>query len=101
MLDLEPPLTLAAHLAGRMDQLNTIFTQLGEPSSQTPYLFLGNYLNRGKAHCCVSDRQRTCGVRHPCGVLGYKGPVQNLGCQMGRQTKSIEMYQDPPRGVYL
>ncbi|CAK9014027.1 unnamed protein product [Durusdinium trenchii] len=48
VLDLEPPLTLVAHLAGRMDQLNTIFTQLGEPSSQTPYLFLGNYLNRGR-----------------------------------------------------
>jgi len=49
MLDLEAPLTIAAYLTGRMDQLNQIFSGQGEPSFdlRRPYLFLGNYVNRG------------------------------------------------------
>eukprot|EP00438_Fugacium_kawagutii_P009168 Skav206209 [mRNA] locus=scaffold1844:460338:461084:- [translate_table: standard] len=49
MLELEAPLNIAAYLTGRMDQLNKIFAKAGEPSEdlKVPYLFLGNYVNRG------------------------------------------------------
>ena len=47
LLELEAPLVICGTLVGCMDQLRHIFSTCGDPPS-SKYLFLGNYVNRGK-----------------------------------------------------
>ena len=46
LLELQPPLVIAANLVGCAHQLNYIFDTCGEPPG-SQYLFLGNYVSRG------------------------------------------------------
>ena len=47
LLELEPPLVMGGHLMGCAEQLNYILDTFGEPPA-SQYLFLGNYVGRGR-----------------------------------------------------
>eukprot|EP00438_Fugacium_kawagutii_P007935 Skav203717 [mRNA] locus=scaffold259:588791:589615:- [translate_table: standard] len=47
LLEVKPPLVIGGHLNGCAHQLNYLFDTFGEPSASR-FLFLGNYVNRGR-----------------------------------------------------
>ena len=47
LLELQPPVVIAGHVMGCAKQLNYIFDTFGGPE-MSQYLFLGNYVSRGK-----------------------------------------------------
>ncbi|CAF1248979.1 unnamed protein product [Rotaria magnacalcarata] len=60
LLELEPPLKVCGNICGFYDDLLQIFASGGVPS-QTNYLFLGNYVDRGKQS-----------IKTICLLLAYK-----------------------------
>lgn len=72
MLELEPPVTICGDIHGQFNDLMRIFDKCGFPN-ETNYLFLGDYVDRGKMNLEVIIFLFACKLRYPKNFFLLRG----------------------------
>jgi serine/threonine-protein phosphatase PP1 catalytic subunit len=93
LLDLKAPLTVCGDIHGQLDDLLRVFRQKGTPPN-TPYLFLGDYVDRGDYSIEVIALLLAFKVTCPYTIFLLRGNHESpdLNASYGFQEECIQRY---------
>lgn len=93
MLQLKAPITVCGDIHGQLDDLLRVFRQKGTPPD-TPYLFLGDYVDRGDYSTEVIALLLALKVSHPYSIFLLRGNHESpdLNADYGFQEECIQRF---------
>jgi hypothetical protein len=102
VVDVQDPVTIVSDIHGQFYDLRTIFDKGGHWSS-TPYLFLGDYVDRGAFSCEVTLFLMACKITHPTRFHLLRGNHESVSTtkRMGFLEECREKYDNSLYELFL